>query len=136
MGRSCQFHRLLALQPQGVEHRQQIFKNDLYPHCNIQMRRNRLTSFLAYHPFHNIPPEPVDEIFFSSLIQTKDNTAIQYLQYTSDFLTKRWDIVTCSSVFNLDFVVAILIFPSLSNMEVGTGERSKLRTVFIKMSLD
>ena len=78
MGRSCQFHWHLALQPQGVEHHHQTFKNDLYPRCNIQMRRNRLTSVLAYHPFHHVPREPVDEIFFSSLVQPKDNTAIQY----------------------------------------------------------
>jgi len=79
MGRSCQFHWHLALQPQGVEHHHQTFKNDLYPRCNIQMRRNRLTSVLAYHPFHHVPREPVDEIFLSSLVQPKDNTAIQYL---------------------------------------------------------
>ena len=30
-GMKCQFHRLLARQPQGVEHHQQILKNDLYP---------------------------------------------------------------------------------------------------------
>jgi len=54
----------------------------------------------------------------------------------SDFLTKRCDTVTCSFVFNVDFVVTILILPSLSNMEVGTDERSWLKTVFIIMSLD
>ena len=79
MGRNCQFHQLLALQPQGVEHNQQTLKGDLYPHCNIQMRHNLLTSVLAYNPFHHVPHEPVDEIFLSSLIQPKDNTAIQYL---------------------------------------------------------
>jgi len=41
--------------------------------------------------------------------------------HTSDFLTKRWDTATCSFVFNVDFVVTILILPSLSNMEEGTG---------------
>jgi len=79
MGRSCQFHRLLPLQPQGLEHHQQILKGDIYPHCHIQMRRNRLTSILAYHPFRHVPREPVDELFLSSLIQPKDNTAMQYL---------------------------------------------------------
>jgi len=79
MRRSCQFHRLLPLQPQGVEHHQQTLKGDLYPHCNIQMRSNRLTSILADRPFHHVPREPVDEIFLSSLIQAKDNAAIQYL---------------------------------------------------------
>jgi len=43
------------------------------------MRRNLLTSVLDYNPFHHVPHEPVDEIFLSSLIQPKDNTAIQYL---------------------------------------------------------
>ena len=50
-----------------------------YPHCNIQMRWNHLTSGLAYRSFHHVSREPVDEIFLSSLIQPKDNTAIQYL---------------------------------------------------------
>jgi len=79
MGRSCQFHQLLALQPQGVEHNQQTLKGDLYPHCNIQMRRNLLTSVLAYNSFHHVPREPVEEIFLSSLIRPKDYTVIQYL---------------------------------------------------------
>jgi len=33
------------------------------------------------------------------------------------FVTKPWDLVTYSFVFNVDFVVTILILPSLSNME-------------------
>jgi len=56
--------------------------------------------------------------------------------YISDFLTKRLDTATGSFDFNVDFVVTILILPWLSNIEVGTGERSWLKTVFIMMSLD
>ena len=44
-------------------------------------------------------------------------------------------LVTCSFVFNVDFVVTIHILPSLSNMEVGAGECS-WTAVFIIMSLD
>jgi len=43
------------------------------------MRRNRLTSVLAYHRFHLVPSESVVKIFLNSLIQPKDNTFIQYL---------------------------------------------------------
>jgi len=67
-----------AVKLEGVEHHQQILRNDLYQHCYIQMGRNRLMSILAYHPFHPVPREPVDEIFLNSLIQPKDNTDIQY----------------------------------------------------------
>jgi len=56
--------------------------------------------------------------------------------YTSDFLNKRRDTVTCSFAFNEDFVFKILILSSLSNMEVSRGEWSRLKTVFIIMSLD
>jgi len=31
-----------------------LWKKHLYPHCNIQMRRNRLRSVLACHPFHQV----------------------------------------------------------------------------------
>jgi len=58
-----------------MEHHQQTLKSDLYLYCNIQMRRNRLMSVLAYHPFYHVACEPVDEIFLSSLIQPKDNNS-------------------------------------------------------------
>jgi len=35
MGRRCQFHRVLALQPEGVEHNHQTLKINFYPHWNI-----------------------------------------------------------------------------------------------------
>jgi len=56
--------------------------------------------------------------------------------YTSDFLTNRWYAVAWSFVFNVDFVVTILILTSLLNMKVSTGGCSWLSTVFIMMSLD
>ena len=135
MGGSCLLNRLLTLPPQGVEHHQQTFKNDLYSHCNIQMRRNHWTSVLAYYP-----------LFIMFLVNPlmKSSSARWFSQritqpssiHTSDFFTKRWGTVTFIFVFNMDFVVTILILSPLSNMEVGIGERSWLRTVFIIMSLD
>jgi len=100
------------------------------------MRRNHLTSVLAYHPFHHVLREPVDEIFLSFLIQPKDNTAIQNLQYASDILTKRCDTVTCSFVFNVDFVVDAFRFAFIVKHGGSTGELSRLRTIFTIMSVD
>jgi len=109
------------------------FRNDLFPHCNIPMRLSCLTSLLACHTFHYVRLKPLMKCFtvawFSQIITHPSSTS------TSDFLTKRWDIVTCSFVFNVDFV-KYLNLPSLSNMEVGTGECSRVRTVFVIMSRD
>ena len=55
------------------------FKKRPLPALKYSNGRNCLTSVLAYHPFHHVPYQPVDEIFLSSLIQPKNNTAIQYL---------------------------------------------------------
>jgi len=103
MGRSCQFHWLLALPPQGVEHHHQTFKNDLYPHCNIQMgaivwRVSWLTTlFITFlvNPLTKSSSVP----WFSQRITQPSSIS------TSDFLTNRWDTATCSFVFDVDFVV-------------------------------
>ena len=50
--------------------------------------------------------------------------------YTSDFLTKRCDTVTCSFVFNVDFVVTIHILPSLSNMEARHRWTFMVKNIF------
>ena len=55
------------------------FKKRPLPALKYSNGRNCLTSVLAYHPFHHVPYQPVDEIFLSSLIQPKNSTAIQYL---------------------------------------------------------
>ena len=89
---------------------------------------------LAYHPFHNVHREPVDEIFLSSLIQPKDNTAIQYLylwffNHTPEHshLPLRLQCVFRSYDSHFAFIV---------KHGVGTGGCSCLRAVFIKMCLD